>query len=233
MGKMEDLANIVGKERVKTDKDLLESFQSSLNFISGEVPECVVEPQNLEDVQNLVKLANRKELHVTFDKPIDASSINKYDFRLFSQYSTTISDISVDRYNKKLLRRKLSANILTGDYLSFSYFPGSLASTDGGKAMPVGLYPISSYIPVNLDLIGHEADITIYPVPVSDILNIEGTTLSSVISIFNSTGILVYSGHSNSQGIVQIRVEHLEKGIYFVKITDQNDYSIVKKIIIK
>ncbi|MBU0996254.1 MAG: FAD-binding oxidoreductase [Proteobacteria bacterium] len=60
MGKMEDLANIVGKEHIKTDKEILESFKTSLNFISGEVPECVVEPQNLEDVQNLVRLANEK-----------------------------------------------------------------------------------------------------------------------------------------------------------------------------
>ncbi len=61
MGKMEDLANIVGKERVKTDKEILESYKSSLNFLTGKAPECVVEPRNLEDVQNIVKLANEKE----------------------------------------------------------------------------------------------------------------------------------------------------------------------------
>ncbi len=61
MGKMEDLANIVGQERVITDENVLENYKSSLNFITGKAPEFIVEPRNLEDVQNLVNLANEKE----------------------------------------------------------------------------------------------------------------------------------------------------------------------------
>lgn len=60
MGNVEALVNLVGKNRVKTDKELLASFTSSLNFITGSPPACVVAPGNIEDVQHIVTLANEK-----------------------------------------------------------------------------------------------------------------------------------------------------------------------------
>jgi FAD/FMN-containing dehydrogenase len=60
MGKRDELATIVGKERVLTDQAILEGFQSDSSLVSGEAPECVVQPRRLEDVQSLVRLANEK-----------------------------------------------------------------------------------------------------------------------------------------------------------------------------
>ena len=58
MGKKDELATIVGKERVLTDQAILEGFQTDSSLVAGEAPECVVRPRHLEDVRSLVRLAN-------------------------------------------------------------------------------------------------------------------------------------------------------------------------------
>jgi len=58
MGKKDELATIVGKERVLTDQAVLEGFKTDSSLVAGKAPECVVRPRNLEDIQSLVRLAN-------------------------------------------------------------------------------------------------------------------------------------------------------------------------------
>jgi FAD/FMN-containing dehydrogenase len=56
----EDLARIVGPERVVTDENALIGYSLDSSFVKGERPECIVKPRGLDEVQQLVKLANDK-----------------------------------------------------------------------------------------------------------------------------------------------------------------------------
>jgi len=54
----EDLARIVGPERVVTDEDALIAYSFDSSFVKGERPECIVKPRGLDEVRQLVRLAN-------------------------------------------------------------------------------------------------------------------------------------------------------------------------------
>ncbi|OGP57005.1 MAG: hypothetical protein A2V67_00410 [Deltaproteobacteria bacterium RBG_13_61_14] len=58
MAKKEDLARIVGPERVVTEEDALIAYSFDSSFVKGERPECIVKPRGLDEIQRLVKLAN-------------------------------------------------------------------------------------------------------------------------------------------------------------------------------
>jgi FAD/FMN-containing dehydrogenase len=58
---VEKLSQLLGKENVEFKPDTLESFSRDLSFVSPIRPACVVKVKNLEEVQNLVKIANETQ----------------------------------------------------------------------------------------------------------------------------------------------------------------------------
>jgi hypothetical protein len=75
----------------------------------------------------------------------------------------------------------------------------------------------------------HHNKYNIYPIPANDVLNIEGLSPNSRMSIYSITGKelrhieAAYSTNS-------INVSDLEKGVYFLKISAQGDSEIHKFI---
>lgn len=67
-----------------------------------------------------------------------------------------------------------------------------------------------------------------YPNPASDVLNIEG---SGTYQVYNSIGQVV------NQGVVkestELKVNHLDHGVYFVKLTDINGKTATSKVLVK
>ncbi|MFL1684528.1 leucine-rich repeat protein [Coprobacter secundus] len=72
-------------------------------------------------------------------------------------------------------------------------------------------------------------DISCYPIPVTDILNIKGIDKGS-IQLINSNGSLLKTEQIKEKKLPQINVSELNPEIYFVKIQTENKI-IVKKII--
>ena len=62
MSGIEDLARIVGKQRVGTDVEVCKGYKDDMSFVSGHVPQCMVRPRTAKDVQKVVQLANEKGL---------------------------------------------------------------------------------------------------------------------------------------------------------------------------
>ena len=57
----EKLSRLVGKENIIRKSSILEEYSKDLSFVSPVKPACVVKVNNLEEVQNLVKLANETQ----------------------------------------------------------------------------------------------------------------------------------------------------------------------------
>jgi FAD/FMN-containing dehydrogenase len=55
----QDLSNIVGREWVSTEADLLTAYSTDHSFVPPGMPQCVVKPGSLEEVQETVQWANR------------------------------------------------------------------------------------------------------------------------------------------------------------------------------
>jgi len=118
----------------------------------------------------------------------------------------------------------------TGDVfdLNVIYDP---ASIDGGVYTEDGLSLISE---VGLSLLGNRelanSSLHIYPNPGHGIFNIVGLHDVSDISVLNSTGLIIYKETIDKSGILNLASQ--PKGIYFVKITINNEV-IYRKIIIQ
>ncbi|MFD1016053.1 T9SS type A sorting domain-containing protein [Winogradskyella rapida] len=80
----------------------------------------------------------------------------------------------------------------------------------------------------------NSSEIKFYPNPVTDILTINRlTTEVNYISIFSTIGAKVMETvWNNGTTTTQIDMRSLNKGIYFVKLSDGNNLSITKKIIV-
>ena len=61
MANEQKLVDIVGKENVISDLEALNAFSSDNSYIVGKSPDFIVKPNNLEQVQKLVELANNEE----------------------------------------------------------------------------------------------------------------------------------------------------------------------------
>jgi hypothetical protein len=77
-----------------------------------------------------------------------------------------------------------------------------------------------------------DVDAIIYPNPFTDILKIKlgGKQTSTVrISIVNGSGLVVYKEiHQNLNGTLELNLQSLESGIYFLKVGNKT-YKIIKK----
>ena len=57
----EKLSQLLGKENIEYKPDILESFSKDLSFVDPIKPACIVKVKSLEEVQNLVKIANETQ----------------------------------------------------------------------------------------------------------------------------------------------------------------------------
>lgn len=88
------------------------------------------------------QLLNDTSLTIIFDKPVQPESIVSGDFKFFSDNLMRIQDIDIDPENSNAIKIILLGAVTPNDYLNVSYFPGSLSSTDGGKAVAFGPEPV-------------------------------------------------------------------------------------------
>lgn len=72
--------------------------------------------------------------------------------------------------------------------------------------------------------------VALYPVPASDIVNINSTLPIIDAKVFNNLGQLLFA-IGNQRGIEQLNIELLSTGIYFVKLTDLEQNTYTKKFI--
>ncbi|MFA9390358.1 MAG: endo-1,4-beta-xylanase [Prolixibacteraceae bacterium] len=184
------------------------------------------------------KLDGEDVIKLIFDKALESTSVKKGDFKFFSNDKIGMNEIQVTSENPKELTIALSAAVTPGDYISVSYFPGSLLATDGSKALafgPEGIYNPEAEIIVEPNAVNSLASdqfIKIYPNPASDKINVENNTIPYKVSLLNSLGAEVFTEISDYESFV-MDVSSIKSGMYLIKISDQNNKVTIRKIILK
>lgn len=108
---------------------------------------------------------------------------------------------------------------------------GTTTSSAGGapdKALryqPVGVATAINEQNTNVDF-------NIYPNPNNGIFTIVGDNSSAVVNVYNITGENVYQENISSLSNNEINISNLNKGVYFVKLSNANN-TITKKVVIK
>lgn len=74
-----------------------------------------------------------------------------------------------------------------------------------------------------------DVNFSLYPNPVSDVLNITSTSAVAKIAVYNITGQKVLESNGGSQ----VNVSQLASGVYLIKLSDENNNILTKKFIKK
>ena len=85
----------------------------------------------------------------------------------------------------------------------------------------------ASTIITDIETVVEKQNVSVYPNPANDVLNIELGDNQSDVVIYNSLGQVVRR-YENVSGDMQINVEDLNAGMYFVKVGD-NVEKVVKR----
>jgi hypothetical protein len=73
-------------------------------------------------------------------------------------------------------------------------------------------------------------NIQVYPNPTTEVLRIKSTTILTSVQLFNPTGQLIFSlGENNNE--TSIELTHWSKGLYILKVEDENNHHQTFKII--
>ncbi|WP_132431349.1 endo-1,4-beta-xylanase [Natronoflexus pectinivorans] len=195
-------------------------------FVLNEEDAVVKGPQILE-----TELVGRNSVRLLFDKPIDGNSLRRSNYRFFSPGNIGVEAANVDPDNENAVILSLSSNVPTGQYISVSYFPGSLKALDGSVANAFGPEEIANNASVGTTII-EQSRVRIYPNPATNNLNIAYESSPFRISIFNSMGVLVYSGNSANESY-SLDVGSFARGMYVIQLTDQNNQIRVEKFLLK
>ena len=178
------------------------------------------------------KLVNLNSVKLEFDKPIKRGSLKRSNFKFFSNTKVGLTAIQPDPENPNAVILSLSANVTKGDYISVSYFPGNLAAEDGSKAAAFG--PVAIFNPEtpvgNAEI--DERTLNVYPNPATSVLNIDYDRAPYNVLLFNSVGVLVKSEVAENPSC-KMNVGDLNKGLYLIRIQDNEDNTITRKVIIE
>jgi len=113
------------------------------------------------------------------------------------------------------------------DNVADGIYTYTVVATDGN-----GRYSAPEFVTVNVGIVGvEEMDIQsfgIYPNPANNTLNINGEAEYSYV-MFNGMGQMVASG--NAEGLTQINVSDMAKGIYFLRITTGTQMRVEKVVV--
>lgn len=178
------------------------------------------------------ELVDQDKVRLLFDKPIESSSLKRSDFKFFSKRSIGLNSVEIDPENDQNLILSLSKVVPKNDYISISYFPGSMKATDGSIAKAFGPEGIdNTEKKVEVKMLNNEI-LKVYPNPATNNIRVEYSNAPFSVSIYNSLGAQVYSESSNSE-LLNINVAQFNRGVYLIRIQDSSDGVTNQKIILK
>lgn len=177
------------------------------------------------------ELISDNSVKLLFDKSINGNSLKRSNFKFFSNSKVGIESVRTDPENPDAILLSLSKNVTKGDYISISYFPGSLLASDLSKAEAFG--PKAIYNPDNTIAISEiiEKTLKVYPNPATTVLNIEYDKAPYQISIYNTIGRLIYSKVTSGESL-SIDISQFKKGIYLLRIMNSENTFSTQKVII-
>jgi hypothetical protein len=118
-------------------------------------------------------------------------------------------------------------SLLIGKYLIFEVTPLTIDSIVG---LPVQAWSPGKIVGVGLDEL-ELPSARIYPNPVHDVMTVELLRSGKVIEIRNVFGQRIFSWEINRSGQVSIDLSHLDDGIYFLRILNNQNAGRTYKII--
>lgn len=172
------------------------------------------------------------EVTLTFDKAVDERSLKRSDFKFFSSLEIGLEDVIIDPSNENNLILLLNKNVDDGVYTSVAYFPGNLKANDGSLAEAFGPETVNVLDDTSVRDELADLGLKIYPNPASKVVNISQKDFPYAIEIFNALGMRVYAEYVEAEN-TSMDVNHLKRGIYLIKVSNNQNCTTTRKIILE
>jgi len=181
------------------------------------------------------------DVTITGDLQPDATLTGSYTFTdpdgdtegesLYQWWEAT--DVAGSDKLKLLGERSLThtvANDMGGKYVAFQVTP---VSATGGEDYLVGNPVMSDFMLI--EAVGIDRNfaegVSMYPNPVSSILTIQNCTEVQAISLLDITGRVLMTVDNNGAERVSLTMAEFRNGIYFVKLTGENNQTRIEKVL--
>jgi GH35 family endo-1,4-beta-xylanase len=178
------------------------------------------------------ELTDNQQIRLKFDKDIQANSLKRKDFKIFSTSNIGLEEVAPDPANSKAVLLTMSMAVTPGNYLSVAYVPGVLMATDGSLAKHMGPETVPNPVESNGIFSQNNGTMSIFPNPATNLVQVKFPEAPYKIEIYNNLGMKVFSGISENEQR-QIDVSHLKRGMFLIRLTDQEKKVHVQKILLK
>lgn len=161
---------------------------------------------SLDPVTDLVANVNGSNVNLTWTAPAGATSyfIYRNGEEVGNQASTTFADIVND-----------------------GIYTYSVVATDGNR------FSSAAFVTVNIGTVDVEENtienVSVYPNPANAMLTINGGTAEYTYTMFNGMGQVVANG--KTQGVAQVNVSDMAKGVYFLHIATGTQVRVEKVVV--
>ena len=200
---------------------------SSLNF--DNVNEKLFAANDTYDQSGNSTGRNIVEIDITTGDVITRGQLSEFPYfvggsSLFDQNSGTFMLVGIT--NSKVLE------MIAFDTYTNTYVTGFVPDNVSEIACDNTLFARNRYAPAGIQLQA-EMNFKLYPNPVSDILNLECTSIGQAkVQIFTAMGELVYEKNNTSVNRLYVDMSNLSPGLYTLHLTGANQ-TVAKKILVK
>ncbi|MFN2422985.1 MAG: choice-of-anchor J domain-containing protein [Cryomorphaceae bacterium] len=193
---------------------------TGLNYVENEGPSAaqsyVISAQNLSDLTGQINVTAPASFEISFDGSdwSDALTVN-------------FADAGEDLDNNEIFVR-LAGGLIPGDYT------GAVTHTGAGAEASVNVSGIVD-ISVSADNSDFNRNITTYPNPTTDVVNVKVAGLGEGqfnFSLFDIAGKLVKQERLNiiENGVYQINLSELQRGVYLLNVTGNDSVATVRVV---
>ncbi len=140
-----------------------------------------------------------------------------------------LSGVSVTGRDSSKVTFRFSEVISAGQKVTLSYEPGTVIGLNGNQLTEITNKRVTNKLETTIDDITSDM-FTIYPVPAIDNLKIVGKSSPYKVSLLNSLGVELFSGVSET-ALFDLDIQEYNRGIYFIKVTDNKNQNVVTKIV--
>ncbi len=111
-------------------------------------------------------------------------------------------------------------------------FDFTLTSGGSSTSCPIMLTSLNIYDPSSIN--GHHVNsLLVYPNPSSDYINIQSNTVIKDIEVIDLAGRCIRHATNVDDNTYSLNISSLSSSIYFVRVKDENDHTLISKIIKK
>jgi len=173
--------------------------------------------------------AQLEKVSVTFNKSVDESSFTPEDLKLtLMGQDVDCSNVQITPVKDREFNIDFGESTRSSGYYVLTLKMSDIFDTEGYSGKQDRVVSWSQYVDVGVDMIQDQGSIIIYPLPLRDMMTVDGNfSQIKEMSVVDLSGQVMTQWHNLPVGTT-VDINHLSKGIYFIYVTTDNGVYVTK-----